>query len=209
MLYETGEDINNATDLQNEASLLDNDELDELLNELPVEDNYATTLNSAIVDYFNDIDQSIATEEALTDQQIVTLIQNEERDDIESDSDDSDEEPSEVSIQEAYSALKTWVTFFEQQQSSNFDMDDIKIFKKYDKITNRMLLDSQKQNRTYTICKSAYCTKALSGISAITDTSVSSDTSVRSVISDRCDSSVTYGSFVITDSNVISFTFKT
>ncbi|CAG8616737.1 4236_t:CDS:1, partial [Dentiscutata heterogama] len=59
-----------ATDLQNEASLLDNDELDELLNELPVEDNYAATLNSAIVDYFNDIDQSIATEEALTDQQI-------------------------------------------------------------------------------------------------------------------------------------------
>ncbi|CAG8482909.1 13687_t:CDS:2 [Racocetra fulgida] len=144
----------NATDLQNEASLLDNDELDELLNELPVEDNYAATLNSAIVDYFNDIDQSIATEEALTDQQIVTLIQNEERDDIESDSDDSDEEPSEVSIQEAYSALKTWVTFFEQQQSSNFDMDDIKIFKKYDKITNRMLLDSQKQTvRIRRVCR--------------------------------------------------------
>ncbi|CAG8746048.1 25660_t:CDS:2, partial [Racocetra persica] len=64
--------------VQNEASLLDNNELDELLNKLPLEDNHATALSSAMVDYFNDIDQTIATEEALTDQQIVTLIQNEE-----------------------------------------------------------------------------------------------------------------------------------
>ncbi|CAG8761756.1 5929_t:CDS:1, partial [Dentiscutata heterogama] len=81
-----------ATDVQNEASLLDNNKLDELLNELPIENNHAAALSSAIVDYFNDIDQTIATKEALTNQQIVTLIQNEEYDDTENSLDDSDEE---------------------------------------------------------------------------------------------------------------------
>ncbi|CAG8665165.1 17975_t:CDS:2, partial [Racocetra fulgida] len=139
------EEVFYTTDLQNEASLSENSELNELLDELSIEDNCAAALNSAIINYFNDIDQTIATEEALTDQQIVTLIQNKERDDVESGSDDSNKKPSEVPIQEAYNALKTWITFFEQQQSSNFNMNDIKIFKKYEKITNRILLNSQKQ----------------------------------------------------------------
>ncbi|CAG8673284.1 619_t:CDS:2, partial [Cetraspora pellucida] len=42
--------------------------------------------------------------------------------------------PFKVPIQEAHNALKTWITFFEQQQSSNFNMNNIKIFKKYDKM---------------------------------------------------------------------------
>ncbi|CAG8647478.1 5240_t:CDS:2 [Cetraspora pellucida] len=70
-----------ATDVQNKASLLDNNELDELLNKLPIEDNHAATL--------------------------ITLIQNKERDDTENSSDNSDEEPFKVPIQEAHNALKT------------------------------------------------------------------------------------------------------
>ncbi|CAG8511661.1 14541_t:CDS:2 [Cetraspora pellucida] len=135
-----------ATDLQNEASLFDNSELNKILDKLSIENNYATTLNSTIINYFNDIDQTVATEDVLTDQQIITLIQNKAHNNNKNDSDDSDKEPSEVPIQEAYNALKTWITFFKQQQSSTFDMNDIKIFKKYDKITNRILLDLQKQS---------------------------------------------------------------
>ncbi|CAG8812105.1 12804_t:CDS:1, partial [Racocetra fulgida] len=58
---------------------------------------------------------------------------------------DSDKEPPEVSIQEAYNALKTWLSFFKQQRSSDFDMKDTKILKKYSKIMSKMLLDSKKQ----------------------------------------------------------------
>ncbi|CAG8784979.1 684_t:CDS:1, partial [Cetraspora pellucida] len=75
-----------------------------------------------------------------------TLIQNEECDDTKNSLDDLDEKLFEVPIQEAYNALKTWMTFFKQQQSLNFDMNNIKIFKKYNKMINRILLNSQKQN---------------------------------------------------------------
>ncbi|CAG8688019.1 1678_t:CDS:2, partial [Dentiscutata heterogama] len=37
------------------------------------EDDYSTALTSAVVDFFNNVDQTIAMEEALTDQQIITL----------------------------------------------------------------------------------------------------------------------------------------
>ncbi|CAG8474861.1 6202_t:CDS:2 [Dentiscutata erythropus] len=139
------EEIIGASEFQDEENLLENDDLDTLLDEFSREDDYSATLTSAMVDFFNNIDQTIATEEALMDQQIVNLVQN-ENNIVENDQDDSDEEPSEISTQEAYNALKTWLSFFEQQESSDFDMKDIKIFKKYSKIINRILSDSKKQS---------------------------------------------------------------
>ncbi|CAG8511871.1 18180_t:CDS:1, partial [Cetraspora pellucida] len=40
-----------TTDVQNEASLLNNNELNKLLNELPIEDNHATALSSAMINF--------------------------------------------------------------------------------------------------------------------------------------------------------------
>ncbi|CAG8513864.1 18480_t:CDS:2, partial [Racocetra fulgida] len=139
------EEIINATEFQDEANLLENNDLDTLLDGFSREDDYSTALTSAVVDFFNDVDQTIATEEALTDQQIITLVQNEDNI-IEDDQEDSDKEPSEISTQEAYNALKTWLSFFEQQESSDFDMKDIKILNKYSKIMSRILSDSKKQS---------------------------------------------------------------
>ncbi|CAG8798373.1 14521_t:CDS:1, partial [Cetraspora pellucida] len=139
------EEIINTTEFQDEANLLENNDLDTLLNGFSREDNYSTALTSAVVNFFNDVDQTIATEKALTDQQIITLIQNEDNI-IEDDQEDSDKEPSEISTQEAYNALKTWLSFFEQQESSDFDMKDIKILNKYSKIMSRILSDLKKQS---------------------------------------------------------------
>ncbi|CAG8763807.1 14615_t:CDS:1, partial [Cetraspora pellucida] len=97
-------EIINATEFQDEANLLENNDLDTLLDGFSREDDYSTALTSAVVDFFNDVDQTIATEKALTDQQIITLIQNEDNI-IEDDQEDSDKEPSEISTQEAYNAL--------------------------------------------------------------------------------------------------------
>ncbi|CAG8744067.1 16387_t:CDS:2, partial [Cetraspora pellucida] len=128
-----------------EANLLENNELDTLLDEFSREDDYSTALTSAVVDFFNDVDQTIATEKVLMDQQIITLVQNKDNI-IEDDQEDSDKEPSEISTQVAYNALKTWLSFFEQQESSDFDMKDIKILNKYSKIMSRILSDSKKQS---------------------------------------------------------------
>ncbi|CAG8753300.1 1304_t:CDS:2, partial [Cetraspora pellucida] len=107
-------------------------------------DDYSTALTSVIVNFFNDVNQTIATEEALTDQQIITLVQNEDNI-IEDDQEDSDKEPSEIFTQEAYNALKTWLSFFKQQEFSNFDIKNIKILNKYSKIISRILSDLKKQ----------------------------------------------------------------
>ncbi|CAG8701971.1 28176_t:CDS:2, partial [Dentiscutata erythropus] len=89
------EEMTYATEFQEEAKFLDNNNLNALLDELPIKDDYAATLTSAIVNYFNDIDQIIATEEALTDQQIITLVQDEEYNNVEDDPEDSVNEPPE------------------------------------------------------------------------------------------------------------------
>ncbi|CAG8789610.1 35491_t:CDS:1, partial [Racocetra persica] len=56
------------------ANLLEHNDLDTLLNRFFKEDDYSTTLTSMIVDFFNNVDQIITIEEALTDQQIITII---------------------------------------------------------------------------------------------------------------------------------------
>ena len=94
---------------------------------------------------FHNIDEATSIEEALTDRQIIGIVQQEERDQIE-DPNASDEEPPNISIQQAYNASQTWLAFFEQQESSDFNMDYIKIFKKYSRIMNKPLVNSKSQS---------------------------------------------------------------
>ncbi|CAG8811887.1 36_t:CDS:1, partial [Racocetra persica] len=54
--------------------------------------------------------------EVLTDQQIITIVQNEDNI-IEDNQEDSDKKLLKISVQEAYNSLKTWLSFFEQQES--------------------------------------------------------------------------------------------
>ncbi|CAG8647321.1 12486_t:CDS:1, partial [Cetraspora pellucida] len=61
------EEIINATEFQNKANLLKNNNLDTLLYGFSREDDYFTAFTSAVVDFFNNVNQTIATEEALMD----------------------------------------------------------------------------------------------------------------------------------------------
>jgi hypothetical protein len=65
-------------------------------------------------------------------------------DEIDDDSEE-EEEPKLISPGEALKSLQTFITFFEQQHTNEFSIDDGHIFKKYISTVKRFELQSQKQ----------------------------------------------------------------
>ena len=61
------------------------------------------------------------------------------------DENDSKEEQMQVSLSDAFKSMQTWVDFFEQQKTDEFNIEDICIFKKYLKITRSLELQAKKQ----------------------------------------------------------------
>ena len=88
---------------------------------------------------------TISTEQSLADTEIVRLILDEEHEKIELNDDESDKERSVMSTQEGLNSLKTWLQYFEEQESEEFDMKDIRIFRKYMGIMQRKLFESKSQ----------------------------------------------------------------
>ena len=60
-------------------------------------------------------------------------------------SDDSEDEPVLVSLDEATKSLQTWMTFFEQQEMDEFKNDDGRIFRKYLKTVQKLKMQARKQ----------------------------------------------------------------
>ncbi|EXX65522.1 hypothetical protein RirG_132350 [Rhizophagus irregularis DAOM 197198w] len=89
------------------------------------------------------LDQDIPTEEQLNDEQIINLLQNEND---ESDDDDSDEEILLVSEKQGVDALKIFINYFEQQNDPEFNIDDLRIFRKYLRIARIKEINSKKQS---------------------------------------------------------------
>jgi hypothetical protein len=58
---------------------------------------------------------------------------------------DVEEEETQVSLGDAFKSIQTWIKFFEQQQSDEFNIEDLSIFKRYFKITKRLEFQSRKQ----------------------------------------------------------------
>ena len=77
---------------------------------------------NATTNFFNEFDNPLPTEEILDDSQIITFVREEINDN--SVNDDSDREIPLVTNKEALNALKTWITFFEQQKDSKFELKD-------------------------------------------------------------------------------------
>jgi hypothetical protein len=114
-----------------------NDDLDEIdIDHLPEEE-----VNN-LYEYFQVFESDIPTEENLTDEQIINLVQIEGGDD---DSDNSDEELSVVTDKEGTEALKTFINYFEQQNSEEFNVNDLYIFRKYLKIVKAREFNSKQQ----------------------------------------------------------------
>ncbi|CAG8567063.1 4260_t:CDS:10 [Diversispora eburnea] len=77
-------------------------------------------------DYFQLVNDNITTEENLTEEQIINLIQSEENKEK---SNSDDKEISPVLIKDVVNGLKTFIKYFEQQNdNSEFNINNLKIF---------------------------------------------------------------------------------
>ncbi|RHZ81996.1 hypothetical protein Glove_115g16 [Diversispora epigaea] len=93
-------------------------------------------------------DNDIATEEPLTDDQIIEMVLEENNFASQNINDESDnEETPTVSMKEGLVSLKKWISFFEQQNSDDFCFEDLIKFKKYVRIIEKMEFASKKQTK--------------------------------------------------------------
>ncbi|CAB4481133.1 unnamed protein product [Rhizophagus irregularis] len=118
---------------------LDGDDIEDFLDNLPNSDD--------IIEYFQMLDHEIPTEENLTDEEIVNLVQFEkEGGNLNDDDDDEDDEIPLVSVKKAVSGLKLFINYFEQQDNSEFNIDDLRVFRKYLRIARTQEFNSKGQS---------------------------------------------------------------
>ncbi|GES86601.1 tigger transposable element-derived protein 6-like [Rhizophagus clarus] len=115
-----------------------------LLQQFSSLENISDESLGEINQYLEMIDLTISTEQPLTDAEIVQLIMEEENETPEMNDDDKEEHPV-ILMQEGFNSLKTWVQFFKEQESEEFDMKEIKIFRKYMGIMHRKLFENKTQ----------------------------------------------------------------
>ncbi|GES95900.1 CENP-B homolog protein 2-like [Rhizophagus clarus] len=141
----TDNDIADATQVQQAILNEDVADTNQIIEDLGAEsdDPLADSLANALND-FCDLDKEIPTEDVLNENDIIKLIReemNEENDN----SDDSEDEPVLVSLDDATKSLQTWVTFFEQQEIDEFKNEDGHVFKKYLKTVHKLKMQTKKQ----------------------------------------------------------------
>jgi hypothetical protein len=118
-----------------DEDLYDQNEIDNLLLDVDISLEFEDNNN-------------IATEEPLTDDQIIKLILEENNSVSQNINNESDnEEPPTVSIKEGLASLKKWISFFEQQNSNDFCFEDLIKFKKYIRIVEKIEFMSKKQTK--------------------------------------------------------------
>ncbi|GET03376.1 tigger transposable element-derived protein 6-like [Rhizophagus clarus] len=115
-----------------------------LLQQFSSLENISDESLGEINQYLEMIDLTILTEQPLTDAEIIQLILKEENENPEINDDDKEEHPV-ISMQEGFNSLKTWVQYFEEQESEEFDMKKIKIFRKYMGVMHCKLFESKIQ----------------------------------------------------------------
>ena len=97
-----------------------------------------------VIEYFQILDREISTEENLTDEEIVNLVQaDKENQEID---DDDDEEIPVISVKKAVSGLETFISFFEQQNDNKFNNEDLRIFRNYLQVIRAKEFNSKKQS---------------------------------------------------------------
>ncbi|CAB5385361.1 unnamed protein product [Rhizophagus irregularis] len=128
------DDMDNITnDVDQESDF--EEEIEYLLNLLEIDD---------ICDYLQEFDSSIPTEDILTNEQIINLVHSEENED---DSNTSDEKIPIVLTQQAVNSLQTFIKYFEQQDdSAQYNTNDLRTFQKYLHLTKVKETNSRRQD---------------------------------------------------------------
>ncbi|CAG8644452.1 11812_t:CDS:1, partial [Cetraspora pellucida] len=90
-------------------------------------------------------DFQISTEDILDEEQIISIVLDEQQKFEESDTSDTDVLLPEISVLEGLDGLKKFISFFEQQESCDFNVEDLKVFRKYLPLMKRKHIDSLKQ----------------------------------------------------------------
>lgn len=134
------EDKDNALQTQQEELNEEMADVDQMIEELDMDDPSASLLADTLTNFFKELEE-IPTEDILSDDDIIGLIQEETR----NQDSDSEEEEILVSSSDAFKSLKTWISFFEQQYTDEFHAKDLTLFKKYFKIVKRLEQQSRKQ----------------------------------------------------------------
>ncbi|CAB5372344.1 unnamed protein product [Rhizophagus irregularis] len=114
------------------------DELNEInLDLLPEADD--------LREYFHMLDHDIPTEEHLTDEQIINLLQDEGNESNSEGDISDDEEAMLVTEKKGVEALKTFINYFEQQNDPEFNIDELHVFRKYLRILKVREFNSKHQ----------------------------------------------------------------
>jgi len=105
---------------KDDADIQEEDEIEIFFNSL-------SEVEEEVREYFQILDQDIPTEKTLTEEQIVNMMLTDEKEE----SDSEEDEISPVPVKKAIDGLKTFINFFEQQDDSEFKVEDLHIFQKY------------------------------------------------------------------------------
>ncbi|CAG8779703.1 2176_t:CDS:2, partial [Racocetra persica] len=139
----------NAIQIQQEILTSEREDTNQMVEDICIshDDSYATSVANSLNEYFYDLEENILTEDILNEIDIINLINAEiySKNNNLNDPDDSEEEPVLVSLNDAEKSLRTWISFFEQQEKEEFKTEDIYIFKKYHKMVQRLEFQSKKQ----------------------------------------------------------------
>jgi hypothetical protein len=117
----------------------------DFMDDIDVQDLESDDLNDINVDYLKMFDSEISTEEFLTDNQIVNLVQTEGKENDDNDI-SSDEEISPISAKDGINGLKTFINFFEQQDDPEYNVKDLHMFRKYLRISKAKEFNSKTQS---------------------------------------------------------------
>ncbi|GBB93958.1 hypothetical protein RclHR1_22610001 [Rhizophagus clarus] len=91
-----------------------NSDTDQVIEDLSMESDvpFASSLAGALNDFFNNLEEEIPTEDILDENNIIKLVQEEMDENEDNSSDDSENVPELVSLNDATKSLQTWMTFF-------------------------------------------------------------------------------------------------
>ncbi|CAG8716000.1 9702_t:CDS:1 [Cetraspora pellucida] len=140
----SGDEIESATLALQDLAYFEKDETDELIIDLTT-NSFDPTIEREINNFNNLNNSQILTEDVLDEMQIVHIVLDEQREYEEGDASDTDDELPEVPVMEGLNGLKKFVGFFEQQKSDDFNVEDLKVFRKYVLLMGRKYSESMKQ----------------------------------------------------------------
>jgi len=128
----TDEDIDYEED---DVDIQEEDEIEILLGNL-------SEAEEKVREYFQTFDQDIPTEKTLTEEQIINMVLTDEKEE----SDSEEEEIPPVPVNKAIDGLKTFINYIEQQDNFKYDIDDLRLFRKYLQTARVEEFNSKKQS---------------------------------------------------------------